>query len=295
MALDKNIWAYAKSKVDNKGILARIGHSARFHSVRSAVNSKGSFGSKLLKGLGAVGRASFSLIPIPIIGSLLSSAEQAIEGKIRSWTHTRHGVGDPNYVKFALKEASVENLDRYRFKVEHSMQELAAAAVEYNNFNPAADTTNFCDAGVEFAMKVAQAQRRQRIFNEEILKLKGLMEASFVWSELVTASLDDLRKKAEKHFADVAEAESAALSTGTPDEQAAAVAALRLRHSKCGDFCPYKTNIAGGNWADFRAAAAAVVRELQAPFSADTFLAANKASFESANQLDNYKPKSERA
>lgn len=293
MSLDTNIWQYADAKVDNKGILARIGHSARFHSVRSAVNSTGSLGSKLLKGLGAVGRASLSLIPIPIIGGLLASVEQAIEGKIRSSVHNSHNPteGVVSSVKFALKEASVENLDRYRFKVEHSMQELTQALDEYNNFDPKADTMSFCDAGLALAMKVAQAKRRKRIFDNEILKLKGLMEASLAWSLLVTSSLDDARKKAEKHFTDIAKAESDALTTGTPDEQAAAAAMLKLRHTKCGSFCPYKKNIAGGGWADFRATAADVVRELQAPFSPDTFLSANRTSFESANQLDNYKPK----
>ncbi len=293
MSLDTNIWAYAKSKVDNKGVFTRIAHSSRFHSVRSAVSSQGSFGSKLLKGLGAVGRASFSLIPIPIIGGLLASVEQAIEGQIRSSVHKSHNPtpGVVTSVKFALKEASVENLDRYRFKVEHSMKELEQALEDYKKFDPQADTTSFCNSGLDLAMVVAQADRRKRIFDTEILKLKGIMEASLAWSLAVSASLDGAKSKAEKHFLDIAAAESAALTTGTQDEKDAATAALKLRHSKCGSFCPYKTNIAGGRWADFRATAADVVRELQAPFSPDTFLSANRTSFESANQLENYQPK----
>jgi len=296
MPLDTNIWKYAAEKVDNKGVLARIGHSSRFHSVRSAVNSKGSFGSKLLKGLGAVGRASFSLIPIPIIGGLLSSAEQAVESKIRSWSHDRHQkTGEPINVKFALKEASVENLDRYRFKVEHSMQEMKDAGTKFGLIDPTSPTDSLCNPSLEMAMKVAQAERRLRIFQTEILKLKTIMEASYTWSETVSTSLDGYKKQVTDHFLGIATSEAAALTAGLPAEQAAAVAALKLKHANCSGFCPYKENIAGGAWADFRAGAAAVVRELQAPFSPDNFLSANKASFESANQLDNYKDKADRA
>src|SRR5688500_7524699 len=109
MPATKDVWVYAAEKVKNKGVLARIGHSARFHSLRSAVNSKGSLGSKGLGVLTALGRASFNLIPLPIFSSLLSAAETAIEKKLRAWNHERSGrdqTSHTDYVKFQLKELS---------------------------------------------------------------------------------------------------------------------------------------------------------------------------------------------
>ena len=39
---EADLFSFAKARVANKGIAARIGHSAAFHSVRSALSSKGS-------------------------------------------------------------------------------------------------------------------------------------------------------------------------------------------------------------------------------------------------------------
>lgn len=291
----KNIWIYAKSKVDNKGFFTRIGHSARFHSLRSALSSGGSAKSKLLKGLGAVGRASFSLIPIPIIGGLLASAESALENRVRSYFHT-HRSGPQTlaeHVKFSLKEASVENLDRYRFKVEHAIKEMTDEGKKFASID-LESLTDQCNPNVNLAMKIAQAERRLEKFQQEVLSLKALMEASVAWSEGTSASIANYRKQVTDYFAAVAQAELDAVATGTPAEKEMALAELKLKHANCSDFCIYKKNIVGGTWADFRATAADVVRELQAPFSADNFLSANATSFESANQLNNYLPKSSR-
>lgn len=298
MAVDTNIWDYAAAKVANKGVLARIGHSARFHSVRSAVNSKGSMGSKVLKGLGAIGRASFSLIPIPIIGGLLASAESAIEGKIRSWSHSRHNPGADTGViadvKFALKEASVENLDRYRFKVEHSVAEMKVEGTKFETLTAAGGDMN-CDPSVALAMKIAQAERRIKIFQTEILKLDAIIKASITWAEAASTSIGGYKQQVNTYLLAVASADATAVALAAGAAKDAAVAELKLKHAGCGDFCPFKTNIAGGTWADIRAKAADVVRELSAPFGADNFLSANATSFESADQRENYKTKANRA
>ena len=57
----EDIFAYAKKCVDNKTVAARIGHSAKLHSLRSAVSSKGSAASKLSSLGGAAVRAISAL------------------------------------------------------------------------------------------------------------------------------------------------------------------------------------------------------------------------------------------
>ena len=69
----EDIFAYAAKCVENKSVLARIGHSAKLHSVRSAVSSKGSAASKFGALVGAGARATLNAIPIPVVGSLLGA------------------------------------------------------------------------------------------------------------------------------------------------------------------------------------------------------------------------------
>lgn len=309
MTATKDVWVYAKAKVDNKGIMARIGHSARLHSIRSAFNSKGSMGSKVLKGLGAVGRAAFSLIPIPVIGSLLSQVEQAVEGKIRSWSHSRHNPGlsedrrkmlaDVTSVKFALKELSVENLDRYRFKVEHSVQEMTSAGTSYATKQPDADAAfKPCDPQLEIALKVAQAERRLEIFEREIGGLLVIMQASQIWAESARTSITTYKNDVSAHFGRIAQSELDFINsanTSTPALKAAVMEQIKNRHAACGDFCFQHDNMTETNWDKFRAGAATVVRTCQEPFSAESFLSLNRASFESAKQTDNYLEKSQRS
>ncbi len=290
-----NIWEFCKDQVDNKGVLERIGHSARFHPMRSAVNSPGSFGSKFGKFLGSVGRSACNLIPIPVFGTLVAAAESAIENKIRSYCHKQHT--DPSdKVKFALKEVSVENLDRYRFKVTHSVDEVKAQLDIFNVDAPnAADQGSQCVPEYQLALKIAQAERRIEIFENEVNGLLIIMQASITWAEAAKASIVDAKNKVNVEFAKVAAAEAALLSSAvTTEEQTAAVAAVKARHVNCcgswfsTDFCNQRDNIAHGNWSAFRAGAAAVVRELQAPFSAESFMAMDRTNFENAGRVANY-------
>ena len=306
MAATKDIWVFAKAKVDNKGVLARIGHSSRLHGIRSAFNSKGSMGSKVLKGLGSAGRAAFNLIPIPVIGALLSQVEQAVEGKIRSWSHSRHNPGlsedrrkmlsDVIDVKFALKELSVENLDRYRFKVEHSVKEMTSVGTNFSSKQTVADDAlKPCDPQLELALKVAQAERRLEIFEREIGGLLVVMEASKIWAEKARQSIASYKNDVSVHFGKIAQTELDFINAAaTPELKTAAMEQIKNRHASCGDFCFQHDNMTETNWDKFRAGSAAVVRTCQEPFSTESFLSFNQASFESADQRQNYIEKSKR-
>lgn len=299
MPVENNIFLFAADKVENKGFFSRIGHSARFHSLRSAVNSKGSAGSKFLKVLGAGARASFSLIPIPILGSLLQSAEQAAESKLRTWVHGRNIKDKKNYkgvldVKFALKDISVDSLDRYRFKVTHAVDEMVAAQKDFQERRTSYTEIGMrCDAQLQFAMAIMQAQRRVTIFENAVVDLKILMIACEEWVQASKTSVTDYQNQARQAFLDM-ELEDKAIADGglrSPLAKSEAERAIFMRHHSCEDFCSQRDNKVGGNLDKFRAGAAAVIRELTDPFSPETFLSANRTSFESANQVENYQPK----
>ena len=297
MPSTKDVWEFATEKVKNKGVFSRIGHSARFHSLRSAVNSKGSLGSKGLSVLTAVGRASFNLIPLPIFGSLLSSAETAIEKKLRSWAHGRAGrdkTAHVDYVKFQLKELSVENFDRYRWKVEESAKEMEKAGKAFQDAFNAIDWSKEmmpqpCARQYEAAYAIAQCERRQKIFLDECLKFKVLMEASIAWAAETNKNLVTYKNDVRDKFLDIAKEEDKYLKSATTKHDKEVITAhVKALHADCGEFCVHKENMINTNWDAFIRGSAWVVKNLQEPFSPETFLASNKASYEHKGQLENY-------
>lgn len=290
-----DVWKYAAAKVSNKGILSRVAHSGRFHGIRSAVNSKGSFGSKALGALTAVGRASLGLIPIPVIGSLIATAQSAIEGKVRTYLHKKHTEGkvassDPEYVKFSLKEASVEDLDRYRFKVEHAVAECNKALMTWGTIKAAAESSGGrCNAKLELAMAIEQANRRMDIFDKSVLELETLMRVSREWSEQLRASLRAGTDSAKAEFTTLYAAEAALLNSAvTPDARAQATSDMMRYHANCGDFCVVKGANVNTTWDSIRSNLAAATREVSSPFLNDSLLSLNKSSFEAEDQRENY-------
>ena len=292
----KDIFKYATAQVANKGILDRIGHSARFHSLRSAVNSRGSLGSKLLSVLGAAGRASFNLIPIPIIGSLLASAETAIEGKLRSLHHDRRAgqaTTDAEKIKFKIKELGgfVADFDRYRWKVSQSVEEMSTKGNQYNEQLAAATGAGkVCDANLELALAIAQAERRIKIFREKAVELLALATTLNQWLDASSVTVTNYKTQVQDRFKAERQTEERHLTSASMSQaqKDAAAEELRALHASCGDFCVYKGAAINTNWDTFRSWAAAAVRELNAPFSPEIFLGASHASFEHGSQLQNY-------
>ena len=287
----KDVWIYAANKVDNKGVFSRIAHSGKFHGVRSAFNSGGSFGSKAIGALTAVGRASLGLIPIPVIGALLATAQSAIESKIRSHVHRKHLEGkapstDPEFIKFSLKEASVEDLDRYRFKVEHSVAECNKALMAWGTTKINAEKSHGrCNAKYELAMAIAQVERRMDIFDKTVLELETLMRVSREWSESLRGGLNDKIREAKSDFVTLYKAEED-LITAAVDKDAA-VAEMHAHHANCSDFCILHGMAYNTTWDSVRRTLANITREVTSPIEADTLLSLNNSSFESDNQTKN--------
>jgi hypothetical protein len=290
-----DVWEFSDAKVANKGVFARIGHSARLHSVRSAMSSKGSAASKGLALMGVGLRGAASLIPIPIIGSLISSAQAAIEGAIRTHHHTKKltkngPVTQADFVKFSLKDISVANLDRYRFKVTDSVEEMTRVGNAFDGkYRIAASTHAPCNADLEYAMAIAQAERRLKIFEDEVAGLLVILNGSAAWAVGARTSIIDYKNQASQKFSDYAQAElNVATTIASTAGGALAVDTINGAHSGCNEFCRLKEQAINTNWDSFRADAAKVVKTLQEPFSPESFLTLNKSSFESASVVENY-------
>lgn len=156
-------------RVDDKGFAARVAHSGTLHMFRSAFSSPGSAGSKVLKIGMTFGKASLKLIPIPILGDLTAAAVAKAEAWARGAHHKNRlhqATSNVDRVKFELKELSVENLDRYRWKVNEAINEAVTEAnAKVAAFNNGPCT---CEEIFELVKTVAQAERRIRILKKEM-------------------------------------------------------------------------------------------------------------------------------
>jgi hypothetical protein len=260
MPTTHDIWEYAANQVDNKNVLFRVAHAPRFDSVRSAINSRGSLGSKVLKFGGSIARAGLGLIPIPALGSFLSAIEGQVEGLLRKAHHKQKakagGVGSNDYVKFSLKEVTLEDMDRYRRKVEESVHEANTALNKFNQA-PSFGISNTCDRYTEVALKIAQAERRLRIFDEQALQVLTLMQACSDWSRQFHQSVSKVKLEVSEELNDLVKMEMeerrkaalqgiATFGKGPQLNATLAVqtttADLDAMHSGCGEFCTTRNN-----------------------------------------------------
>lgn len=194
----EDIIQYARSRVDNKGVLQRIGHSPKLHKFRSAISSKGSFGSKgvALVTLGV--RTALKKIPIPVIGGLLARIEQTVEDAKRQARHqkrSRTAVDIGTKVKFDLKELSVDSMDRYRWKVDESLKSLNKAADSFKmNFQKKQADNAQCDAYLDYAMAYAQACRRVEKLEEQCAGLEAAVQITNDWLQEIKEGKDGTGK-----------------------------------------------------------------------------------------------------
>jgi hypothetical protein len=181
-------FAQAKLQVANKSWTEQIGHSSLLHSARSAVSSKGSFASKGIGVAMGVGKLFLALIPIPIVGAVVGATVDAVTGKVRGKLHSDHlkNANAEDTAKFQIKELTVENLDRYRWKVAHSYEALNGAITAYNK------SAQKCDAVYAYALMYQQVERRKTKLRDELGKFKTALDSVEAW----IAELEDKQGKA---------------------------------------------------------------------------------------------------
>lgn len=183
---ENDLFSYAYRYVNNKSILARMGHSEIFHDIRSAYNSSGSRWSKLVKLAGATLRGTAGAIPIPVVGGLVAAAEAKLESYFRSQYHIAKSAAastDEIKIKFDIKEMSVENLDRYRWKVSDATLEHNTAAANLTNGHIAdyASKGKTCQAYTEYALAAAQYIRRVKILFNALIELNVVIVNTVKW------------------------------------------------------------------------------------------------------------------
>ncbi len=272
-----DIFEFARARMNNKSVAMRVRNSPKLHAWRSAMKTKGSFASKGAGVLTTGLRLGLSQIPIPgIITDLLAVAQQAIEQRIRSHLHT-HRSGPQTreqHVKFALKELSVEELDRYRWKLKDAYDTLnvkiAASDALYlqklTEHKP-------CHAWLEVAEAFAQVERRYEILNDACTGLIATLAETKKWAKGIGGTLKKSKKDIAKKFGEVVDSE---LDTHDALEQKRTGSGdleFTSRHEKCTDWCFYNNIRVDENetWASIKNKLALVARTIADPLDVETF------------------------
>jgi hypothetical protein len=252
---NENIMDYARSLMDNKSVWDRIGHSSSLHSLRSATKSPGSAVSKgAAVGL-AVAKKAMQLIPIPVLGDLAGEVTGIVEKKVRKEMHDRNlkkATTSADKVKFKLKDLSVEEFDRYRWKLADAVKELQSAQQQYNGVTDPGH--NVCKVHLDVAVAIAQASRRHRLLTELCETMLGTMLEAIDWANDVNADI----KKAE---ADLLKAVSAQ-ATYDADNSGKATYDGAYRHGGCGGYCYSKGTATLNSSSAFKRIAIDCTREL---------------------------------
>jgi hypothetical protein len=289
----EDIFTYAAKCVANKGVLARIGHSAKLHSMRSAVSSKGSAASKGAALVGIAVRATFSAVPVPVVGGLIGAVESKIERAIRSAVHTRSlnkAVTQTEMVKFTLKELSVEELDRYRWKVSDAITEFnkLIAQKETKLAGKRAEQAT-CDVFLDLAMAAEQVKRRIDILAKACLHIAAAIKITGEWIEdcmngpgtpsfsltgaaPVASGTGGISKgiaELKNWLAANVQAELDAYNRGASDEEKEKY--MLENHAKCDRWCCFRNAGKPDNWTNAKDKAAFVLRNLADPFVPDSF------------------------
>jgi hypothetical protein len=298
----EDIFKYAEGRVSNKGILARIGHSPKLHSFRSATTSKGSFASKGLGLLGVAGRAGLNAIPIPALGGIIGKIEQAVEGKIRTWHHKRRGRGSfvsvDDKVKFSLKELSVQELDRYRKKVEMAVNDLNKASAKFESqVKKKRGDHAACDSYLELAEAAEQATRRLFRLRKNVMAVQEALNLTLQWANKVEhghagamtplpKSVNGVKEATRKIIQGEIEAEMAlAVKAETYQKGGVREAFIVEYHGKCGQWCCFRESGKPDNWMTFKDNAATATRFLTDPFTVEDIIGVGMA-VDSANKAD---------
>lgn len=236
MAFNPDPFKQAELEVANKSMGSQIAHSRLFHSTRSAFSSKGSFASKGIGAAVGVGKLFLALIPVPVVGSVVGAVVDAVNGKVRGALHGSHtgtGASNEDMAKFGIKELTVENLDRYRWKVAQSFEALNEGIGVYNT------SPQRCDDMYQFTLLYEQVQRRKKMLKEELDKFKKVMDAVDGWiadlERVQEVQLTDMTNKITKNVRD----QIALMTALSPSNaaQAMQITAIQTQHVDCKLWC----------------------------------------------------------
>lgn len=225
-------------------------------------------------------RLGISAIPVPsIVTSLINVAQQAVEAKIRSYLHERKLVGGPvteeENVKFKLKELSVEDLDRYRWKLKEAVEQLNQKAGTIEGTWAAGQKDGKpCNAWLDLAEALAQAERRYTILSLSAGGLKRAMDEALNWSNKQATEINKFKDSLGLRFKAVIEAEEAECAKAEQAKKGGAEEFMNARHANCSNYCHWSEVAVKENeqWTSIKSKLAMITKEIADPIGVEMFL-----------------------
>ena len=223
-----------------------------------------------------------SAIPIPSIAtSLINVAQQAVEKKIRSHLHDKSKAGattEEEKVKFSLKELSVEELDRYRWKLREAIEQLNTKVATIDaNYGTKQGEGKPCDAWLDLAEALAQAERRHRILSLSAGGLKTAMDEALKWANDQATVINAFKKSLATKFTAAIDAETAEADKKENAAKGSGDTFMNSRHANCSNYCHWNEVAAtdSAQWAAVKSKLALITKTIADPIGVEMFLATN--------------------
>lgn len=238
-----NIWEYAAAEVENPSIDKRVAHS----SLVKGLQKRGSSTSGAMSTVRDGAQAATGAIPIPVIGSFISSVIGRLFSAARAarlkkkFENAQANNNNAKFVKFGLKLLDADSLDRKRAKVEEAYQTFKgqSTGARYKNYVAYAQKRGeTCHPLLEKAKNIQYAMKHIDILQEQAAFMTALGAAILEWS-------DELKKDV------VAERSAAAQLWKQNIPQTAQTDQLREKyHKNCldiGGYCVTLNHLRGGS------------------------------------------------
>jgi hypothetical protein len=183
-----------------------------------------------------VGKLFLAAIPVPIVGAIVGATVDAINSKVRSAHHDHNfkkATTDEEKAKFSIKELTVENLDRYRWKLAHAFEELKDGVTVYNASN------QNCDDMYKFALLYQQLERRKDKLDKELKKFKDVITYVEAWKAEVERTHGAAVVTARNQINAKTTLEITKLNSFVPSNPADAtkIAEFMAAHASCSQWC----------------------------------------------------------
>jgi hypothetical protein len=194
----RNLWDLGNEYANNPSMLTRIMHSSKGTAVRRSVK-----GSTIPKIFASAGAYALKNVPIPILNDLLNAAvNKAYEvgknyyrNKYQKPKDAKTAEDRINTVKFGWKDMDVQDMDRYRWKVASSLEDLNKATDNFKkNYANILTEGNFCDEFIKVTTDFAYAHKRVEKLRKKATEIQVLTSLTLEWLNEVEGNLNTWAK-----------------------------------------------------------------------------------------------------
>ena len=185
----RNLWHLGVEIANNPSFWTRVKHSGRGTAFRRSAKTSTPF-----KAVASISGYALKQVPVPVVKDMLAAVSDALYKKAKH-VHYKKRIAEATSteekVKFGWKDLDVQDMDRYRWKVQSAFQDLSKQANDFSRkLDTHTDEGKLCNAFVEVTTKYAYAKRRIDKLRDKTKTVGTLCLLTTRWLNEIEADLD---------------------------------------------------------------------------------------------------------